>query len=216
MAAAATLNTAPVEPQTTVPATLEQALDPQWLTSALAPVSGGRAVTSVESVEVIRTVATKVRFAVTFEGDDATQNFCLKGLLNVDEMTAKGGATCVLEGDFYINLAPRLDVQVPKAVAVVTDRTAQQSVLVMRDLIAGGGRFCSALEAFTADQAAESLQQIARLHAGSAAAQGPAVDQAPRRRARPHAAHDPPRSCRSCSTARAATTSRPRYAMASV
>src|SRR6202008_4235525 len=44
---------------------------------------------------------------------------------------------------------------------------ARQSVLIMRDLIAGGGRFCSALEAFTADQAAESVAEIAKLHAAS-------------------------------------------------
>jgi aminoglycoside phosphotransferase (APT) family kinase protein len=58
-------------------------------------------------------------------------------------------------------------VQVPEAVAVVTDREAKQSVLLMRDLIAGGGRFCSALEAFTADEAASSLAEIAKLHARS-------------------------------------------------
>jgi len=50
---------------------------------------------------------------------------------------------------------------------VVSDREAQQSVLIMRDVIAQGGRFCSALEAFTADEAAESVQQLAKLHAGS-------------------------------------------------
>jgi len=168
MATAVTLNTAPAQPALAVPRTLAEALDPAWLTQALASVSEGRAVTKVETVEVLKTVATKVRFAVTFEGDAAPQNFCLKGLLDVDEMTAKGGSTCVLEGDFYINLAPRLDVQVPEAVAVVTDRQAMQSVLIMRDLIVGGGRFCSALEAFTPDQAAASLEQIARLHSRSA------------------------------------------------
>jgi hypothetical protein len=168
MATTATLNIAPAEPRIAVPKTLDDALNPKWLSEALGSVSGGKAVRNVEIVEVIKTVATKVRFAVTFEGDEAPQNFCLKGLLDVDEMTAKGGSTCVLEGDFYINLAPRLDVQVPVAVAVVTDREAQQSVLIMRDLIVAGGRFCSALEAFTPDQAAESLEQIARLHSGSA------------------------------------------------
>ncbi len=168
MASAEPQNAAPVELNLEVPETLSAALDPAWLTQALASVSGGRAVTTVETVELIKTVATKVRFAVRFEGDPSPQGFCLKGLLDVDEATAKGGSTCVLEGDFYINLAPKLDVQVPIAVAVVTDRDTQQSVLIMRDLIAAGGRFCSALEAFTADQAASSLEQIARLHSGSA------------------------------------------------
>src|SRR5258706_12663082 len=144
-----------------VPATLERALDPAWLSQAL-----GREVTAVETVEVLRTVATKVRFAVTF-ADGAREALCLKGLLDVDEMTRLGGSTCVLEGDFYLKLAPSLDVQVPEAVAVVTDREAKQSVLIMRDLIAAGGRFCSALDPFSADEAAASLQQIANLHAGS-------------------------------------------------
>ncbi|MDR2856759.1 MAG: aminoglycoside phosphotransferase family protein [Novosphingobium sp.] len=162
----------PAEPALRVPATLDEALDPAWLGEALASVGQGAKVRSVETVEVIRTVATKVRFTVTFDGAAGTQAFCLKGLLDVDEMTRLGGATCVLEGDFYLRLAPQLDVQVPEAVAVITDRAAGQSVLLMRDLIAGGGRFCSALEAFTVDDAASSLAQIARLHAGSALLDG--------------------------------------------
>lgn len=149
-----------------VPTTLEGALDAAWLTEALAPVSGGRAVTSVETVEVIRTVATKVRFAVTFDGLAETQGFCAKGLLDVDSATAKGGATMVREADFYTKVGPRVAVRTPLCVAAVTDRTAQQGIVVMRDLIAAGARFCSALEPFTADQAAASLDQIAALHAG--------------------------------------------------
>jgi hypothetical protein len=154
-------NTLPRELALPVPETLEGALDPAFLSQAL-----GRAVSGVETVELIKTVATKVRFAVSF-ADGAREAFCLKGLLGVDEMVKMGGSTCVLEGDFYLKLAPKLNVQVPEAIAVVTDREAQQSVLIMRDVIAGGGRFCSALDPFSADEAADSLQQIANLHAGS-------------------------------------------------
>jgi hypothetical protein len=161
-------NPVPAEPALAVPKTLEAALDPAFLSDALASVSGGAPVTSVEVVELLKTVATKVRFAVTFGDSDEKQVFCLKGLLDVDEMTARGGATCVLEGDFYTKVAPTVNVRVPEAVAVVTDREAQQSVLIMRDLIADGAHFCSALEAFDADQALASLGQLAALHAGSA------------------------------------------------
>ena len=157
----------PAEPALRVPATLDEALDAAWLSEALATVGQGAKVTTVETVEVIKTVATKVRFRATFDGPAGTQDFCLKGLLDADEMTKMGGSTCVLEGDFYLKLAPELNVQVPEAVAVVTDREAKQSVLIMRDVIAGGGRFCSALEDFTADDAASSLAQIANLHVGS-------------------------------------------------
>ena len=150
-----------------VPTTLAEALDHAWLSDALVSVAHGAKVVAVETVEVIKTVATKVRFTATFDGAAGTQAFCLKGLLDVDEMSRMGGSTCVLEGDFYLKLAAQVNVRAPEAVAVVTDRGAEQSVLIMRDMIAGGGRFCSALEAFTIDEAASSLEQIANLHARS-------------------------------------------------
>ncbi|PNU02020.1 phosphotransferase [Novosphingobium guangzhouense] len=156
----------PARPQIAVPATLEQALDPQWLAGALAQTAAGRGIAQVEQVELIRTVATKVRFAVTF-ADGERQGFCLKGLLDVDAMTARGGPTCVLESDFYNRIAPVIDLRVPACVATVIDREGQQAVTIMRDLIADGARFCSALDPFTADDALESLTQLARLHARS-------------------------------------------------
>jgi hypothetical protein len=151
-----------------VPTTMSAALDPVWLSQALAAVSGGRRVTEVETVEVIRTVATKVRFAVRFEGADELQAFCAKGLLDVDEGTAKGGPTMIREGDFYTRVGPRIAVRTPDCVAAIADRAAQQGIVLMRDVIAQGGKFCSALDPFDANQAAESLDQIAALHAGSA------------------------------------------------
>jgi phosphotransferase family enzyme len=149
-----------------VPATLERALDPEWLTIALEPVGRGARVTRVEQVELLRTVATKVRFAVEFEGLDGTFNYCLKGLLDVDELTARGGSTMIREADFYTYIAPRVDVRVPTCVSAIVDRERQQGAIIMRDLIVDGARFCTALEPFTADEAAASLDQIARLHAG--------------------------------------------------
>ncbi|MEW9854250.1 phosphotransferase [Novosphingobium sp. M1R2S20] len=158
----------PAQPKVTVPATLEEALDRAWLSQALADVSGGAAVTSVEQVEVIRTVATKVRFAVTFSGSEKRHGFCLKGLLDVDEMTARGGPTCVLEADFYSKVAPTIpDMRVPECVSAVIDREAQQAVIIMRDLITHGARFCSALEPFSADEALQSLTELSKLHARS-------------------------------------------------
>ena len=150
-----------------VPRTLEQALDPQWLSQALAPVSGGAPITAVETVEVIRTVATKVRFTVSFDGArGGKEAFCLKGLLDVDEHTARGGAVTVLESDFYLKLAALLPVRVPECIATVIDRESQIAVFIMRDLIAQGARFCSALDPFTPDEAAQSLEQLCRLHTG--------------------------------------------------
>ena len=149
------------------PHTLQAALDPAWLTYALTPLTGGAAVTSVETVEVIRTVATKVRFTVAYEGAPGGKvALCLKGLLDVDEQMKRGGSTTVLEADFYEKLKPQLQVRCPDLVASVIDREQPSGIIIMRDVIDQGGRFCSALEPFTADQAASSLDQLAQLHSG--------------------------------------------------
>ena len=149
-----------------VPTTLDAALDPAWLTYALKDVSGGKAVTEVDTVEIIRTMATKVRFTVRFDGREELHAFCLKGFLDVGDAASQGGATTVLEADFYDKISPQVGVRAPECVAAIIDRDAPLGVIIMRDLIAQGARFCTALEAFTADEAAESLQQIAALHAG--------------------------------------------------
>jgi hypothetical protein len=154
----------PMAPTLKPPRTLQEATDQEWLTQALEPVSGGAPIESFEVVEVIKTMATKVRFAVRFAGSDAPRGFCLKGFLDVDAATAKGGATTVREADYYGQLAPLITVRSPTCISSIIDRDGQQGVIIMRDLIQDGARFCSALEAFTVDQAAQSLEQIARLH----------------------------------------------------
>lgn len=153
---------------TTVATTLDQALDPRWLSQALHGYSGGREVVAVETVEVLRTMATKARFTVRFAGDDAVHAFCLKAFLDVENPATQGGATTVLEADFYTRVAPHVAVRVPSLITAAIDRSAPLGLIIMRDLISEGARFCTALEAFTADEAAQSLEQIAELHAGKA------------------------------------------------
>ena len=146
------------------PFTLAEALDPAWLTGALASLTGGAPVTGVDVVEVIRTTATKVRFKAEWAGGAA--NLCLKAFLDMEGR--RGSSAGVIEADFYMHLADRLDVRVPACVATVVDRQAEQGIVIMRDLIVAGAKFSTALEPFGADDAAASLDQIARLHAGSA------------------------------------------------
>ncbi len=146
-----------------VPNTLEQARDPAWLSGAL-----GLSIKSTETIEVIRTVATKVRFVAHPADGSAPLALCLKGLLDVDEMSARGGPTMVREADFYHKIAAQVAVRVPTCVRTIIDREARQAAVIMRDLIADGAQFCSALQPFTADDAASSLEQLAALHAGHA------------------------------------------------
>ena len=143
-----------------VPATLDEALSPAFLSAAL-----GEPIIAAEPLEVIRTVATKVRFRA-HRADGSELALCLKGLLDVDPMTARGGPTMVKEADFYGTVAAHVNLRVPHCVTSVVDRGATQAVVIMRDLIAEGARFCSAHDPFTADEAAQSLNQLAGLHAG--------------------------------------------------
>jgi hypothetical protein len=148
-----------------VPDTLPQALHAPWLEQALAPVIGAAAITAVDTVEIIRTVATKVRFRVHHQrGSDA---FCLKGFLDVDAETARGGSTMIREADFYGAIAPQLKMRLADCVVGVLDRDAQRGVIVMRDLVAAGARMCDALVTLGADEVAGTLAQLAALHAGS-------------------------------------------------
>jgi aminoglycoside/choline kinase family phosphotransferase len=107
-----------------------------------------------------------VRFLAHPADGSAPLALCLKGLLDADPMTARGGPTMVKEADFYGKVAPHVAVRVPELVTAVVDRDARRAVVIMRDLIADGAAFCSALDPFTADEAAASVEQIAALHAG--------------------------------------------------
>lgn len=144
------------------PYTLAEAMNPSWLTRALAPLTGGDLVTQVDVVEVIRTTATKVRFRVQWAGGAAS--LCLKAFLDMGA-GYRSSAVGITEADFYTELGRHLDVRVPACVATVTDRAKAQGVVILRDLVAAGASFCSALDPFTVDDAAASLEQIARLHA---------------------------------------------------
>jgi hypothetical protein len=151
---------------TEVPQTLARALDPEWLTPALSELTRGARVTGVQTVEVIRTMATKVRFVVHSEGGPpGGEALCLKAFLDVDAENARGGIVSIKEADFYAAIAPQVSVRVPTCVASVIDRDAGLGIIIMHDLIHEGARFCTALEPFTRDQAAQSLEQLARLHA---------------------------------------------------
>ena len=157
----------PFLPDCKVPVSVEEALDPQWLSAALAGASGGARVADVRQVEFIKTMATKIRFTVAFEGSAARHAFCIKGLLDIDEGNKSLGQTCVTEADFYIKAAPKFAVRVPDCVSAIVDRDAQQAAIIMRDLIVEGATFCSALDTFTADDASSSLEQIAHLHSSA-------------------------------------------------
>jgi hypothetical protein len=151
-----------------VPATLQQALAPEWLAHALAPVSGGAAIDALELVDDIRGMASKLRIRVRFaNAPDRVHAFCLKAFFDAADAASAGGETTIREARFYLELAPQTDMRVPGCANALIDAHAGRGILILDDLIAAGARFCSAREAFSTAQCAQSLEQIARLHAAA-------------------------------------------------
>jgi len=156
-----------------VPETLEGALDQEWLSVALAHLSGGAKVATVELAEIVKAMAAKVRIAVTFEGmPDKVFRLCIKGFLDHDLAPGAGGITTLRESDFYAQIAPEITMTTPPCVSLVTDRGANRCILIMSDMIAAGVHFYNALEPLTVDQVAETLDQLARLHSKPELLQG--------------------------------------------
>jgi aminoglycoside phosphotransferase (APT) family kinase protein len=143
------------------PASLAAVTSPEWLTAMLAPTDPGAVVREVAVVETLVTVATKVRLAIALEQEPAPIAVCIKGMLT-DGLGHPSAS--LIETRFYRELASGLGVRVPDSVHAALNEDGSNGVVVMRDVIAAGGRFLSALQPFSADEAADGLDALARLH----------------------------------------------------
>jgi aminoglycoside phosphotransferase (APT) family kinase protein len=151
----------------TVPETLQEAVNPEWLAAALAPVSGGAAIVAVEVTEVVKAMASKVRIAVRFANEPGrAHHYCVKGFLDTDLDRQGTGTVTTRESRFYTEVAPHISMRVPRCPIAVTDGSGQ-AIMILEDVIAGGGTFCDTHNPFTVAQAQASLDQIARLHAAT-------------------------------------------------
>ncbi len=142
------------------PLDLDVVLSPEWLTAVL-----GVPVTGTEVVEHLVTIASKVRFGVTYGADpgDLPSSFCVKGYFA--EQSRAMANVGQIETRFYTDLAPLLDLRVPPCVRAGIDPDTGHGMVLMRDLVADGARFLTALSPYSVDQAAGTLEQLARLHA---------------------------------------------------
>lgn len=149
-----------------IPTQLKQALDPTWLSGVLTHISAGSAILSLDFVEEIKAMAAKVRIAVSFENaPDKVYRLCIKGFLDYDLASPAANITALREALFYSEIGPHLGMRVPPCAAVVINRDTSQAILVMGDMIAAGDHFYNALQPLTVAQTAETLEQLARLHA---------------------------------------------------
>ena len=145
------------------PMALDEVISPQWLTKMLLQRWPDILVSEVKIVEVQATQATKVRLQLSIMGGDGTAptDICIKGVLTD---TGAVPSASIVETLFYRDAAAGLPVRVPDCLYVSLSDDGIRGVIVMRDVIAAGGMFCSALTPFTPDEAMDGLDQLARLH----------------------------------------------------
>ena len=150
------------------PIDLATVISPQWLSHMLGLRWPGATVRGVEVVEVLATQATKVRLKLDVQGGsaDVPTAICIKGVLTD---TGALPSASIVETLFYREAAALLPVRVPDCIYAGMRADNSRGVIVMRDVIAAGGAFCTALDAFTPEQAIDGLDQLARLHVASPA-----------------------------------------------
>lgn len=152
------------------PVTLAEVLSPEWLSTMLGARWPGTVVRGVEVIEVLATQATKARIALDIVsegqggGGTVPTRLCIKGVLTD---TGAVPSASIVETLFYREAAAGLPVLVPGCIHASLSADGTRGVIVMNDVIAAGWRFCSALEPFTADEAADGLAALARLHVAS-------------------------------------------------
>ena len=153
---------------TPVPATLEEALSPGWLTAALGTRFPGIEVSRVERGPVVHRLTTNARFRIECSGgvpDGLSRDLCVKGYFG--ELGRAARAAGVPEAAFYRDLAGTAGVRTLRSVYVDIDAETQASVVLTEDVVAQGGSFLDPLSRYTPDQTAQSLAELARLHAAT-------------------------------------------------
>ncbi|OHV32116.1 MULTISPECIES: phosphotransferase family protein [Pseudofrankia] len=161
--ATATASTATVPP---VPDTLERMLSPDWLTAALGHRFPGIEVTAVTPGPVISRVATNARFRITCADGTApaglSADLCGKGYFTEAGRAFRQAGEP--EACFYRDVAAAAGLRTLHAVYADFDPSTHYGVVITEDVVAEGATFLDALSAYTPDQTAESLTQLAALH----------------------------------------------------
>jgi Phosphotransferase enzyme family len=147
------------------PVTLEETIAPSWLSAMLSHRWPGTEVHQVRVVELLVTQATKARLALRVNrGGAIPTRLCIKGVL---KDTGALPSASIVETLFYRDAATSLPVRVPPCIYAALNADETRGIIVMEDVIAAGGHFCTALDPFTPEQAGDGLAQLAQLHAAA-------------------------------------------------
>jgi aminoglycoside phosphotransferase (APT) family kinase protein len=146
-----------------LPTDVATVLDAAWLSEALDLVGDGDRIVDVQQVGSSRTVAEKVLFTVTVDGAGGRQvhPLCVKAHF-ADGLNSLRG-----EASFYRHMRPVLGVRAPRAYYTAVDDEAGRGLIVMDDIVSLGGRILEAQEPYSLETCRDTLDQLARLHAGT-------------------------------------------------
>jgi hypothetical protein len=151
-----------------VPDKLDELMSPEWLTAALGARFPGIRVTEVTPGPVVSRLSTNARFRIDCAGgvpDGLSPHLCAKGYF-----TEAGRAfrhVGEAEARFYRDIVAVTGVRTLRSVYADVDAATRHGVIITEDVVAQGGTFLDALSDYTPDQAAESLAELATLHAAT-------------------------------------------------
>ncbi len=151
-----------------VPETLKEALSPQWLTAALQTKYPDIVVTAVVTGEIDDRITTNALFVIETADElppDLPANLCIKGYFN--DLGREARQVGESEVIFYRDLAGPSGVRTLRSVYADLNPVDFNSVIITEDVAVQGAVFLDGNSKYTPDQTAESLEQLAKLHAAT-------------------------------------------------
>ncbi|PXW32778.1 UNVERIFIED_CONTAM: ecdysteroid kinase [Williamsia faeni] len=151
-----------------VPETLDTAQSPEWLTAALQRRFPGIKILGVTPGPVVSRVSTNARFTIEYSGTTSpgpSRSLCVKGYFNEIGQAARYIGES--ETYFYRDLADAVGVRTLTCLYAEVDPVTRHGVVITEDLVAEGGEFLDASSAYTPEQTASTLGDMARLHAAT-------------------------------------------------
>ena len=142
-------------------------LSPEWLTETLGERFPGAVVDATTVTQRLETVATKVRFRLSYADDKdqgAPPALCAKGYFNpaVRARMSQGRST---EVEFYRDIASTVPVRMPTCIHAAVDEDTGHGLILMEDLIEQDATFLDPRTVYSPEETAASLDQLAALHA---------------------------------------------------
>jgi hypothetical protein len=151
-----------------VPNTLADLMSTEWLSSALSPRFPGIRITNVTPGPVVSRISTNARFQINCDEGlpvGLPANLCGKGYFSMEGWAARhvGG----FEVAFYRDLAARTGIRTLNSVYAEIDPDTGHGVVITEDVVAQGATFLDATSLYTPDLTAQSLSELAKLHAAT-------------------------------------------------